>query len=74
MGSIKLQRIPDRTPVKVIIAVPPDLHRALTDYAAAYQAAYGEAEPVAELVPAMLAAFLESDRWFSRVRKASAGS
>jgi hypothetical protein len=72
MAAIKLQRIPDRTPVKVTIAVAPDLHRALTDYAAAYQAAYGEAEPVTELIPAMLATFLESDRGFSRARKSHA--
>lgn len=74
MAAIKLQRIPDRTPVKVTIAVPPELHRALTDYAAAYQAAYGEAEPVTELIPAMLEAFLESDRGFARARRSDASS
>jgi hypothetical protein len=72
MPTIKLQRIPDRTPVKVTIAVPPELYRALTDYADAYLTAYGEAEPVTELIPAMLAAFLESDRGFARVRKSNA--
>lgn len=69
MTSIRLQRLPDRTPVKITIAVSPELHRALSDYATAYEDAYGEAEPATELIPAMLAAFLESDRGFARARK-----
>lgn len=39
------------------------------DYAGAYAEVYGVAEPVAELVPAMLAAFVESDRAFLRRRR-----
>lgn len=69
MAAIKLERLPDRTPVKMTIFVSPDLNRALADYAEAYQIAYGQAESVGELIPAMLAAFLESDRGFSRARK-----
>ena len=64
--GIKLERLPDRTPVKISIAVSPELNRALRDYAEAYEAAYGEAEPLSELVPAMLASFIESDRTFAR--------
>ena len=40
----------------------------LHDYAALYAQSYGREEPVAELIPAMLAAFLESDRGFVRSR------
>ena len=69
MAGIKLERLPDRTPVKMVILVSPDLHSALGDYAAAYEAAYGQPEAVAELIPAMLAAFLESDREFARARR-----
>lgn len=69
MTDIKLPRLPDRTPVKLSISVMPDLHQALTDYAAFYAATYGRDEPVIELIPAMLAAFLESDRSFSRARQ-----
>jgi len=36
------------------------------DNAAAYEHTYGVAEPLAELIPAMLAAFLDSDRAFAR--------
>lgn len=69
MAGIKLERLPDRTPVKISILVSPELYRALGDYAEAYEAAYGQAEAVAELIPAMLAAFLESDRAFARARR-----
>ncbi|PZU58195.1 DUF2274 domain-containing protein [Sphingomonas sp. VDB2] len=68
MTDLKLPKLPDRNPVKLSIAVMPDLHQALIDYAALYAKTYGRDEPVAELIPAMLAAFLESDRSFARNR------
>lgn len=68
MADLKLAQLPDRNPVKLVISVMPDLHQALLDYAALYAATYGREEPVAELIPAMLAAFLESDRHFTRER------
>ena len=70
MPEIKLARLPDRNPVKLAISVMPDLHLALTDYAKIYADTYGREETVAELVPAILAAFLESDRGFLRAREA----
>ena len=69
MTNIKLPRLPDRTPVKIAIAVLPDLHDRLTAYAAAYAQTYGVEESVADLIPAMLAAFLESDRAFARAKR-----
>jgi len=42
----------------------------LQQYAALYAEAYGREESVTELVPAMLSAFLESDRSFVRSRTA----
>ena len=68
MPELKLPQLPDRTPVKIGIALMPDLHQALADYAALYAKTYGRDEPVAELIPAMLSAFLESDRNFVRSR------
>lgn len=68
---LKLARLPDRTPVKITVAVSPDLNQALRDYAALYRATYGEAESVADLIPFMLEAFLDGDRAFGRARKAS---
>lgn len=70
MVDLKLGKLPDRTPVKLSITISPDLQAALQDYAAVYAETYGAEEPVTELIPAMLAAFLESDRSFVRGRDA----
>ena len=69
MADLKLAKLPDRTPVKLTISVSPELHRALSDYAAIYNQSYGQTEPIAELVPHMIAAFLASDRAFAKARK-----
>ena len=69
MTDLKLQKLPDRTAVKLTIMVGPELHAALADYASLYARAYGQEEPITELVPAMLAAFLDSDRGFARRRR-----
>lgn len=72
MADLKLPRLPDRTPVKMTITISPALAEDLAAYAQAYRQQYGREEPIAELVPAMLARFLESDRAFVRARRAAA--
>jgi hypothetical protein len=74
MPELKLAKLPDRTPIKLAITVTPDLHAALTEYVAVYKQTYGQEEPLAELVPHMLAAFLASDRGFAKAREALSGS
>jgi hypothetical protein len=69
MPELRLSKLPDRTPVKISISVTPDLHAALAAYANAYQATYGTAESVAELIPYMLTAFIESDSGFRKARR-----
>lgn len=69
MAAVKLGKLPDRTPVRLTIAVQPELHRALGEYAAIYRETYGQEEAVAELIPFMLRAFIESDRAFARARR-----
>ncbi len=69
MAELKLRKLPERTPVKMTIQLLPDLAEALQEYAAAYEVSYGSAEPVVDLVPAMLASFLESDREFQKTRR-----
>lgn len=69
MPDLRLSRLPDRTPVKMTISLPPDLNRALSDYAELYNEVYGQSEPIQELVPAMLACFLDGDRLFARRRR-----
>jgi hypothetical protein len=68
MVELKLAQLPDRTPMKLSITVMPDLHQALVEYAALYATIYGREEPVVELIPAILAAFLEGDKGFARSR------
>ena len=72
MADLKLGKLSDRTPVKLTIT--PDLQAALQAYAAIYTATYGVEESVSDLVPAMLATFLDSDRAFMRERDARARS
>ena len=69
MTDLKLGKLPDRTPVKLTITLPPDLHQALVKYAALYAENYGDEKPVIELIPAMLGGFLDSDRAFQRRRQ-----
>ena len=68
MADLRLPKLPDRTPVKVTISVSPDLKQVLDEYAAAYAEAYGSDEAVSDLIPAMLASFLDGDRGFQRMR------
>ena len=69
MPDLKLGKLPDREPVKIAFKASPELARMLRDYAAAYREAYGEDEPIEQLVPFILTAFLESDRGFAKARK-----
>lgn len=66
MPDLKLPQLPDRVPVKLTIALMPDLHQQLTHYAGLYREAYGREEALGDLIPAMLQAFLQSDRTFVR--------
>lgn len=68
MADLRLPRFPDRTPVKVGIQVTPQLLADLTRYAALCKETYGQEEAVADLIPSMLAAFLDSDRAFAKAR------
>lgn len=66
---LKLPKLPDRTPVKLTLSLSPELHERLLSYAALYRATYGEVEAVADLIPYMLDAFLDSDRAYAKARK-----
>lgn len=68
--SLRLEKLPDRTPVRMSLSVDPDLAAALTDYAEIYRQTYGADEKTEALIPAMLESFLSSDTGFKRARKA----
>ena len=69
MTTLKLEKLPDRKPVKYSIAVSPELSRALTDYAEIYRRLHGQKESVEDLIPFMLARFIKTDAGFKRARK-----
>ena len=69
MPDLKLDKLPDRTPVKITITVSPDLSHALTDYAEIYRSIYRQREKVEQLIPFMLERFLEADRGFAKARR-----
>lgn len=68
--SLRLAKLPDRTPVRISLAVDPDLAAALSDYAEIYGQTYGTREKPEALIPAMLTNFLGSDAGFKRARRA----
>jgi hypothetical protein len=67
--TLRLAKLPDRTPVKMTLVLDPSLHARLADYASLYHETYGEAARIEDLVPAMLERFLDGDRQFRRARK-----
>jgi len=69
MPELKLAKLPDRTPVKIQISVPPELNKSLQNYAHLYKQAYGQEESIVELIPFMLQEFLSGDREFKRAAK-----
>ena len=64
MAELKLAKLPDRTPVKLTMTIGAELNQTLKEYADAYQATYGTAEQVIDLIPFMLEAFVQSDKSF----------
>ena len=42
--SLRLSQLPDRTPVRMTIALDPELASALGDYAEIYECTYGKTE------------------------------
>lgn len=70
--TLKLSKLPKRTPIKINIVLKPETHDAMVDYARIYEEAYGSKESVEELIPFMIASFLENDHAFKRARKVGA--
>ncbi|WP_018316674.1 DUF2274 domain-containing protein [Bradyrhizobium sp. WSM2793] len=66
---MKLSKLPDRTPVKLITTLTPALAARLRDYADYYAETYGAREEVVDLVPFMLEAFLDGDVAFKKGKK-----
>lgn len=68
---MKLQKLPDRTPVKLSVVISPQLAVRLREYSEFYAETYGVREEPADLIPFILDAFMESDVEFRRTRRIS---
>ena len=69
MSVLKLPKLRETTPVKLSISLHPDLHQSLLEYAGAYAQVYCSEIKNTDLVPLMLATFIDSDREFQKVKK-----
>ena len=67
--TLRIGRLPDRTPVKLSLSIDPSLRSDLEDYAAVYAEAFGDRPGIEALVPVMLEAFLAFDTGFRRARR-----
>lgn len=73
MADLKLSRLPDRTPVRITVTATPDLAADLALYLDLYRTAYDDkSATIADLIPFMLAGFLDGDRAFKAARRESA--
>jgi len=68
--TLRLDKLPDRTPVRMSLSVDPELASALNDYAEIYRQTYGHEQKPEVLIPAMLESFLGGDAGFKRARRA----
>ena len=74
MPDLKLSKLPDRAPVKISIAVMPNLNAALLQYLALYNRTYSQDEKLPELIPFMLQCFLDGDRSFAKAQREMASN
>lgn len=70
---MKLDKLPDRTPVKLTASFAPEDHADLTLYADLYAETYGEPAALMDLVPFIVRAFLAGDPAFKRAKKSRTG-
>ncbi|GBQ40460.1 DUF2274 domain-containing protein [Komagataeibacter europaeus] len=68
MTDLKIWELPDEKPVRMTVALPPDIHRDLLAYAALLSGNDGTMDP-ARLVAPMLRQFMMSDKGFARARR-----
>lgn len=68
MTELKIKGLPDEKPVKMIVALPPDVHRDFLAYAALLSSSDGATHP-ARLVAHMLRQFMMSDKGFVRAQR-----
>lgn len=69
MADLKLGKLPNRTPVKLMLSIMPDVEDALGDYATIYNTRNSVEASPADLGASMIEHFLLNDREFVAARK-----
>ncbi len=69
MTGLKIRKIPDRTPVKITLALPPDVHADLLRYAEIYRHEHGSEETPLLLAAHMIAIFMQCDSGFRKAKQ-----
>ncbi|MFT9015927.1 MAG: DUF2274 domain-containing protein [Acetobacter sp.] len=67
MTDLKIRELPDEKPVKMTVALPPDIHRDLLVYAALLSGSGGAMDPE-RLIASMLRQFMMADKGFASAR------
>lgn len=67
--SLKIGPVPDRMPVRLNVSLAPEVHAALSDYAAIHAREHGQEASLASLAALMIERVLTSDAAFKRARK-----
>ena len=67
--SLKIGPVADRAPVKLHVALAPDIHDALADYARLHAQEFGRDIKLPDLAALMIERFLKTDAGFRRARK-----
>lgn len=71
MPDLRLGRLPNRTPAKLTLTLWNELDEHLRLYAQLHSAQTGVEVSAADIAPQMLADYIEGDREFARIVKAS---
>ncbi len=69
MTGLKIRKIPDRTPVKITLSLPPEIHSDLLIYAEIYQKEHGSVETPQILAVQMITSFIQSDGGFRKAKQ-----
>jgi hypothetical protein len=72
MTELKIRELPNEKPVKMTVALPPDVYCDLLAYVALLSCNDGVMDP-ARLVAPMLRQFMMSDKGFARARRKAKG-
>ncbi len=68
MTGLRLKKIADKTPVKLTLALPPEVHADLLRYAEIYRKEHGSQETPQVLASHMVAIFMQGDSQFRKAK------